>query len=77
MVLSNVTAVLHRTPAGPRFDAILRGVPNLLAVDDILEVERPPVVHRPLSKLTAGGGRNLQMQIVRVSLSGSPELGKG
>lgn len=59
MVLGDVASVLHGAPAGPRLDAVDRGVPNALTPNHILEVERAAVIHHPLSDLTAGRGRNL------------------
>lgn len=44
VVLGQVTPVLHRPPAGPSTDGVLRGVPDLLTPDDVLEVERRAVV---------------------------------
>lgn len=56
VVLGIVTAVLHAAPAGPRANGIARGVPNLLAPDNVEEVNLIAVFHSPFGDdLTAVG----------------------
>ena len=51
MVLGNIPTILHRPPRSPALDAINRRVPDLLAPNDILEIQSPTVVHNPLGNL--------------------------
>ncbi len=53
MVRGDVAPVLHGAPARPRFNAVDRGVPDLLTPNGVLEAERATIVHHPLGNLAA------------------------
>ena len=53
MVRGDVAPILHGAPARPRFNAVDRGVPDLLTPNDVLEAERATIVHHPLGHLAA------------------------
>ena len=59
MVLSNIASILHGTPGSPRLDSVLARVPDLLAPDNIFQIQRGAVVHNPLSDLPSGDGWRL------------------
>ena len=61
MISRDGTSVLHSSPSGPWANSITRWAPDLLAPDDVLEVESPTVVHDPLGDTTAGLGAYLKM----------------
>lgn len=54
VVLGDIAPVLHGAPAGPAGDRVLGGRPDLLAPDDVLEVEGARVVHDPFGDFGAG-----------------------
>lgn len=54
MVLGQITTVLHGPPVLPSLLRLIDGSgPDLLAPDDILEVQGTAVLHNPLSNLLA------------------------
>ena len=54
MILGNVATVLHGAPARPGAGGVLGWAPDLLAPDDILEVDAVAVVHDPFSHVDTG-----------------------
>jgi hypothetical protein len=53
VVLGKIAPVLHGAPVGPAGDRVLGGRPDLLAPDDVLEVEEARVVHDPFGDVGA------------------------
>lgn len=66
VVSSDRTSVLHSSPSGPWPDGITRWAPDLLAPDDVLEVETRTVVHDPFGDTTALLGAYLKIYEYRV-----------
>lgn len=62
MVLSQVTTIVHGSPALPVLLRLIdRGSPDLLSPDDILEVQSAAVPHAPLGDLFARKGSSLML----------------
>ena len=53
VILSVIAPVSHLSPRNPRPDWVPGRIPDLLAPDDVLEVEQPTVLHHPFGHDTA------------------------
>lgn len=60
MVCSIVTLIFHFGPFGPVFDRIRIGLPDPLAPDDVLDLQRFMIVHDPLSNWLSDGRLDLK-----------------
>lgn len=59
MVFGNGMPILHGAPRLPGLHRVPGPDPDALAPDDVLQVQRGPVVHDPLGDFLAGHGRPL------------------
>lgn len=74
MVLGNVAAVLHNPPVYPRTGRIGTKAPDLLAIDDILEVNGRTLVHDPFSNVDTRQCGHLSRSSVSHSHTGNAVL---
>ena len=52
MILRDITTVLHRAPLAPRLGRAIRGdMPDLLAPDDILQIDGGALFHDPFGDI--------------------------
>ena len=59
MIRGDGSSVLHLAPVGPRSRGIDRGIPDLLAPDDVFELEAVSILHHVFCNCFARIGSDL------------------